>query len=180
MDAINQGLRSLTWQSDGFAYAEAYDTEKDRYLGLKDPTNASVVINSDSVLVKPEVARTQLQSDALEQAGKNGGGTVAPLPVDGDSTSSPSGGVEDDGSGEAPVTTRFYGRATLNSDRVGKNAGDIAEKVIAHLSGQEGSEVVVTIEVQATNSQGFDDHIIRTVTENCRTLNFDSHEFEDD
>jgi len=179
VDAINQGLRSLTWQSDGFAYAEAYDTEKDRYLGLKDPTNASVVINSDSVLVKPEVAIAQLESDAPKQSDSTGGTPTTPFPVGGDTPGSP-GGVEDDGSGIAPVTTRFYGRATLNSDRVGKNAGDIAENVIAHLSGLEGSEVVVTIEIQATNAEGFEDHVIRTVTENCRTLKFDSQEFEND
>ena len=178
VDAINQGLRSLTWLSDGFAYADAYDEDKDRYLGLKEPKDASVVINSDSVLVKPEIAKAQIDAETQTQTGATGGSTASPMPAGGGTTSTPSV-VEDDGSGEAPVTTRFYGRATLNSDRVGKNAGDIAENVIAHLSGLEGSEVVVTIEVQATNLTGFDDHIIRTVTENCRTLKFDSHEFED-
>ena len=53
-----------------------------------------------------------------------------------------------------------------------------AEEVIAHLVGQAGSDVTVTIEIEANLPIGASDQVIRTVTENSRTLRFSSAEFE--
>jgi UDP-N-acetyl-D-mannosaminuronate dehydrogenase len=50
--------------------------------------------------------------------------------------------------------------------------------VIAHLAGQVGAEVTVTLEIEATLADGATDQIVRTVTENSSTLKFDSHGFE--
>jgi BioD-like phosphotransacetylase family protein len=61
---------------------------------------------------------------------------------------------------------------------VGRDASRIAEEVIAHLSGLVGAKVTVTIEVEAEVPSGASDHVVRTVTENCRTLKFTSHGFE--
>ena len=65
---------------------------------------------------------------------------------------------------------RFYGTARLDSARVGRDAGRIAEEVIAHLTGQMAAEVTVTIEIVASLPNGASDQFVRTVTENCRTL----------
>jgi predicted AAA+ superfamily ATPase len=62
--AIEQGVSSITWASDTFAYAEAYDAEKARYLGLRAGEQAAAVIDAASVVVKPEVARKQLDEAA--------------------------------------------------------------------------------------------------------------------
>ena len=61
---------------------------------------------------------------------------------------------------------------------MGRDAGKIAEEVIAHLVGLQGSTVEVTLEIEAEIPSGAPDHVVRTVTENCRTLKFDSHGFE--
>jgi hypothetical protein len=66
----------------------------------------------------------------------------------------------------------------LDPTRVGRDASRIAEEVIAHLSGLVGATVTVTIEVHAEITSGAPDHVVRTVTENCRTLKFASHGFE--
>jgi hypothetical protein len=50
--------------------------------------------------------------------------------------------------------------------------------VIAHLSGLVGAEVTVTLEVEAEIPSGAPDHVVRTVTENSRTLKFTSQGFE--
>jgi hypothetical protein len=42
---------------------------------------------------------------------------------------------------------RFYGTVTLDATRVGRDAGRIADEVIAHLSGLMGSSVKVTLEI---------------------------------
>ena len=62
--------------------------------------------------------------------------------------------------------------------RVGRDASQIADEVIAHLAGQVGAEVTVVLEVEAILPDGASDQIVRTVTENSQTLKFTSHGFE--
>jgi hypothetical protein len=49
---------------------------------------------------------------------------------------------------------------------------------VAHVSGLVGSKVKVTLEIEAEIPTGASEQVVRTVTENCRTLKFDSHGFE--
>lgn len=53
-------------------------------------------------------------------------------------------------------------------------------QVISHLVGLVGSDVKVTLEIQATMPSGASDNVVRIVTENSRTLKFTSHGFEKD
>jgi len=50
--------------------------------------------------------------------------------------------------------------------------------VIAHLSGLVSAKVKVTLEVEAEIPSGVSDQVVRTVTENSRTLKFTSQGFE--
>ncbi|MFZ7125118.1 MAG: hypothetical protein ACOWWM_03065, partial [Desulfobacterales bacterium] len=75
---------------------------------------------------------------------------------------------------------RFYGSVTLDSTRVGRDAGRIADEVIAHMVGLVGSNVKVTLEIEAEIPDGAPEHVVRTVTENCGTLKFSSQGFERD
>ena len=74
---------------------------------------------------------------------------------------------------------RFHGAVTLDTTRVGRDASRVAEEVIAHLSGLVGAEVTVTLEIEAEVPGGTPDNVVRTVTENSRTLKFESHGFEE-
>lgn len=67
---------------------------------------------------------------------------------------------------------------TLDPTRVGRDASKIAEEVIAHLAGLMGADVTVTLEIHAGVPSGAPDNVVRTVTENCRTLKFSDHGFE--
>jgi len=67
---------------------------------------------------------------------------------------------------------------SLDPARVGRDAGRIADEVIAHLSGLVGSEVKITLEIEASIPQGAPDNVVRTVTENSRTLKFTTQGFE--
>ena len=68
---------------------------------------------------------------------------------------------------------RCYGRS-----RVGRDASRIADEVISHLSGLVGAKVKVTLKIEAEVPSGAPDQVIRTVTENSRTLKFTSQGFE--
>jgi hypothetical protein len=70
---------------------------------------------------------------------------------------------------------RYHGTVVLDSARVGRDAGRIADEVVTHLVGLVGSSVRVTLEIEAEIPQGAPDNVVRTVTENSRTLKFESN-----
>jgi hypothetical protein len=76
------------------------------------------------------------------------------------------------------ILKRFYGTVTLDATRVGRDAGRIADEVISHLTALVGSEVKVTLEIEAQVPNGIPESTVRTVTENGRTLKFAAHGFE--
>ena len=78
----------------------------------------------------------------------------------------------------ATQPTRFHGTVPLDSTRVGRDASRIADEVISHLSGLVGAKVTVTLEISAKVPSGAPDHVVRTVTENSRTLKFTNQGFE--
>lgn len=41
-----------------------------------------------------------------------------------------------------------------------------------------GSNVEVTLDIHVSIPDGASDHVVRTVTENCKTLNFTNYGFE--
>ena len=61
---------------------------------------------------------------------------------------------------------------------MGRDASRIAEEVVAHLAGLVGANVTVTLEIEAEIPTGAPDNVVRTVTENSRTLKFTNQEFE--
>src|SRR5262249_9500308 len=64
MQAIRDGLTLLTWQTDTFAYAETFDDAEGRYRGLR--AGLAVILSPDDtgLIVKPGVARRQLEAEA--------------------------------------------------------------------------------------------------------------------
>ena len=51
---------------------------------------------------------------------------------------------------------------------MGRDAGRIAEEVVAHLAGLVGAQVRVTLEIDADIPEGAPDHVVRTVTETAK------------
>ena len=171
--AVEDGMAQLTWETDGFALADGFDENANRYLGLQaGARTASVLAESDALLVKPEVAREQLdrevppepapapsQPDANEELNIDPGAEPQPPP--------------------AKKMRRFHGTVTLDAARVARDAGTIAEEVIAHLAGVVGADVTVSLDIAANVPEGVPDNVVRTVSENSRTLKFHSHGFEE-
>ena len=46
------------------------------------------------------------------------------------------------------------------------------------MDGLVGAKVIATLEMEAELSDGFPDHVVRTVNENSSTLRFTDHGFE--
>ena len=79
---------------------------------------------------------------------------------------------------KATQPRRFYGTVVLDSARAGRDASRVADEVVAHLVGQPGARVRVTLEIEAEIPQGASEQLVRTVTENARSLKFSNQEFE--
>jgi len=77
------------------------------------------------------------------------------------------------------VLSRYYGRVEIDAQRINKNIGLIVEEVIERLTSQVGCEVEVTLEIHAKRPEGFDEGIVRTISENSRTLKFEHFDFEE-
>jgi len=72
-----------------------------------------------------------------------------------------------------PQLDAFFAHS-LDPARLGRDAGRIAEEVVQHLTRLVDADVEVTLEIQARAPQGLSDSVIRTVSENCRTLRFNT------
>ncbi len=175
MRAIQDGVAQLTWATDAFALGESYDESAGRYPGLRGGRTVEVLPESAELVVKPEVARRQLDAETKPPAP-----TSEPVPTPGGEGDSQAD--EDPTKPPAPPekkARRYHGTVTLDTGRVGRDAGRIAEEVVAHLSGLVGAQVTVTLEIDAEIPEGAPNHVVRTVTENSRTLKFENHEFEE-
>jgi len=186
--AIQDGAASLMWQSDTFAYAEGWDEQRQRYQGLRYAQAFRVVVDDRSLLVKPESALAQVEKERqTAEAAAKAQGSVTP-----DDPASPTPGLipatpattttrqtEQLASLPARKLSRFHGSVQVDPLRLGRDAARIAEEVVQHLTGLVGSNVEITIEIQADLAEGASDKLVRDVTENCRTLKFDDYGFED-
>jgi hypothetical protein len=178
LDAVRDGIALLTWNPDTFGYASAFDDGTSHYNGLVAGEHAAVLLDNESVLVKPDVASRQIDDDrAANVAAAEVRGTGGAVPA-GTTTVKP-------GAGEKPAPhtgprrpTRFYGRVGLEPVRLVRDIGDIAEAIIQQL-GRVNAEVTITVEIEASQPAGFGDDIQRTITENARTLRFQTEEFEE-
>jgi hypothetical protein len=63
--SIRQGLESITWRSDTFAYAARFEAASERYFDLVGGKICTVLMDGNSLLVKPDVAAKQIE---LERA----------------------------------------------------------------------------------------------------------------
>jgi predicted AAA+ superfamily ATPase len=180
--AIQDGISTVT-SSEMFAYAGGYDEATGRYVGLRMGGGGSVILDSSSLLVKPEIARRQIEAEEREAQRPTGGdgqtGGIGPHPG-GDGGGS--------GGGYPPVVPpvrqelpkRFYASVTLDPNRVGRDAGRIADEILSHLSTLPGAKLRATMEIEAEIPEGAPEDVQRTVSENAGVLKFDSHGFERD
>jgi hypothetical protein len=183
--AVQEGAARMLWESESFAYAERWDEERGRYIGLRAGQGGSVALDGGTIVVKPEAARRQLdQDEAARQQREADAGRYST------SSSAAAGTFVRDGAGEGYIATatqpqtprrlgRFHGAVTLNPQRVGRDAGAIAEEVLAHLTGLVGAKAEVTLEIHVDLPEGVPDQVVRTVMENCRTLKFTTFGFEE-
>ncbi len=174
--AIQDGLGLLLWTDESFAYADSFDEAASRYRGLRCGREVPLLSpESDGLLVKPAAAIAQQEAEPAAPATGAGVGVAEPS-----ASASAGTGTHPEPTPPPPEqkARRFHGAVSLDATRVGRDASQIADEVIAHLAGLVGAKVTVTLEIEAEIPSGAPDHVVRTVTENSRTLKFSSQGFE--
>ncbi|MYD70260.1 MAG: ATP-binding protein [Acidobacteria bacterium] len=167
--AVADGVGLLTWTDDSFAYADSFDEPNGRYRGLRGGQVIDVAdVDSAGLVVQPNAARCQLEAERPRP--------TPPRPDDSEKRDIKPPDPEPPT--PPPQPRRFHGTVTLDPTRAGRDASRIADEVITHLAALADSDVTVTLEVAAKIPSGAPDHVVRTVTENSRTLKFTSHGFE--
>jgi len=178
LDAIQDGVSRLTWSQDTFAYADYYDATADRYRGVEAGRRPTVQMNADSVVVKSAVAAAQIEKDSAPATTVTTGGAgegIAPRGENG------KGMVDGGKQTKPPALHRFHGSVEIDATRLSRDVDLIASSVVQHLTGLLDAKVTITVEIKAEIPTGAPDNVVRTVTENCRTLKFDSSSgFEED
>lgn len=173
-ETIRTGLNSPEYFaiSEGFSDGRYMDLKYNQYVGA---------INQHSLLVKIAKAKEQIEQEAKRTTPKlqTPPESIPPYqpqvsPDDGHSDNNPPippAPVE-------PENKRFYMTAKLDTTRINRDVNKLVEEIISHLSEVEGSEVEIALEVHAQFQNGADAQTVRTVTENCNTLNVDNYGFD--
>jgi predicted AAA+ superfamily ATPase len=185
--AVRDGVAALTWERETFAYADSYDATRHRYLGLK--TGQQIMPSLEGLLVKPEFVTAQIAADRASTTQPvvsnfnydQGGVSKADqhqLVADGKSTMS--GTAQISSANPQAQPQRFYGSVILDTTRAVRDATAVIEEVAQHLNGLLGARVEITMEIHAELPEGTPEHVVRTVTENCRTLKFSNYGFENE
>ncbi len=178
LQAISSGAGSLNWRQDTFGYAEAWDDQAGQYRGLAAGTLVTPLLDANSIVITPEVAERQLEQEerqrqaVIDVTDRPGGGNGPGARI---TTAMP-------GTDRHPVERklrRYYGTVQMNSLRLERDASEVFREVVQHLEGQLGSRVRITLEIEADIPDGAPGDVVRTVTENARTLRFTQSAFEE-
>ena len=159
-----------------FAYAERWDEAKGTYAGLvvEKALSAHVVIDGESVIIKPAVAEAHLPKPITVTVG---GG--APPDTGGDQVPTPGVRGADPGKPTPEkLLTRFVGTVFLKADRPAKHMHQVIEGIIEQLTTMPGAKVDIKLEIDADVPNGIDKNKARTLLENANTLGFVDRELE--
>lgn len=173
---LEETVRDGVASGEFFGYAQAVTTGG-RYEGLKLAEPGIVVyLDEQSVIVKPHIARKQLEVEAERQNPP----TYTPDP-------DPGNPVGDNGdSGAAPprretptrtVATDFHGEVEIDPTKLGGSAGVISSEVVQRLTALLDADVKVKIIIEANVPEGIPENVRRDVSENCNTLRFVKSDF---
>jgi len=175
IDVIKDGVSLLTWSSETFAYADLWEEDQKRYLGLRADGSIHISLDNNGILIKPGAAMKQMDADRIKQREKIKEGSVPGLQ---DEETCREEDKEEKEPEKPRKPVRFYGAVELDTTRISRDAGKITEEVIQHLTALSGCKAEVSLEIHIEVAEGVPENVVRTVTENCRTLKFKTQGFD--
>jgi predicted AAA+ superfamily ATPase len=190
-DLLYEAIRSAVNQNiEGIAYAERFDEATGDYIGLRYNQLLPQHNPLTGFVVKFEAALAQTQREQEQRKNQGDDLIYDNIPQRGE-LSKESGENQDNLLSTAGIVTpdtaprpkqlrRYHGSVTLNPRRMATEVPRVTEAVLQQLLSVYGSEVTVTIEIHATNPSGFPEKVVQNVSENSRTLKFETAGFEEE
>ena len=176
---------------DYFGYSSGGKNDNGRYIGLTLTKDISIDING--FIVKLDVAQAQLEEDARKELEKQDRTTptqtpnVPNPPQTTSSTPSTSTNtpfiVPRDPVQPLVKKTEYYASKNFDSSRISRDLNSnfirqIVEEIIANLESEVDEPIRISLDIKASNQRGFSPNTIRAISENAKTLGFDTSEFE--
>ena len=127
-----------------------------------------MVIDSDSVIIKPDVADAHRPAPVQTDAGGTLGGAGGTLPTPGEPVIG--GGPTTPPTEKKP--TRFIGAVMISPERPARDIHQIVEAIVEQLTTLPNSAVKLRLEIDADVPSGLDRAKVRTLIENANTLGF--------
>ena len=181
-DAVSAAPDEMEWLGGGFALATGYDDTTGDFTGLTLPNSADTftTITDATLLVAPNLAVAQRErEDARRDSTLREPPASAPSSDPGTGTTRP----RTPPAIPAPELVRnvtYRARLTVDaSGDIGAQLRDAAQELLDHLKRAGPDALDITLEVEATRMDGFDERTVRTVTENGTTLGFADNRFRD-
>ncbi len=169
--AVGAGLES----DDFFGYASGKDGEK--YLGFRFGSSGVVIIDEASMLIERRAAaeyrertRKPITVSPVESDPIIGEPAINNDPLDSPDTSVAA----------PPAKNQFYATVEVDPVTATVKFSEIVDEVVQQFTSKLGVEVTISVEIQAKNSEGFDEALQRSVKENCNVLSFKAAEFDSD
>ena len=182
-NAINQGVET----EDFFGFASG--REGDRYLGFTFGRGSITTLDESALLIDREAAvayRERIQkppqpTDLGSLGEEPGDSSTGNGESGGSGAKSPKPG--ETGGSDAPTSVaaknQFYGNISLDPVKAKMDFATIMDEVVQQFTAKLGVNVKISVEIEASSQQGFDESMQRTVKENCNVLRFSSAEFEE-
>lgn len=166
-ETIRTGVNSKEY------FAVAAGISENRFIDLKFNQFVGIVERS-ALLIKVATAQKQLDAErvidtspqAHEEPSSFSTGGAPSSYLNSDSSELPPRTAEN----LQPTNTHFFMSAELDTTRINRDVQRLVEEVINHVTAIDGAQVVVSLEVSVKAPQGVPSQVIRTVSENCRTL----------
>lgn len=179
--ALERALNSVLVDGERFAIAAGKDPESGRYRGLIVPpdhkaalqvTDSTILIDWSKAEEQAGAERAAAARDAAIKAANEGSTPIGP--VDFEAPDVTVDVVDDDSELDtaARPPVRYFGSVKVDPTRYSRDIGNVTREIIDRLVGA-GAKLEITIDIQASKADGFDEGEVRTISENTRVLKFD-------
>lgn len=180
--AVLDVLGDIGWETGGFALARGYDAETGDFVGLVLPLAGRMSrVDDETLLVTSNLASAQYEREASVAEKKAKEKLDEHLEAGAGSHAKVEPGRSSEKRQEPTVirNARFVARFNVDADGdVEAQLITVAREVLARLQ-PSANGFDVTLNIEAECFDGFEDGVVRTVSENCLTIGFSSGRFED-
>jgi len=169
LDTVRSGVQHKDW----FAYASA-EKPPGQFEGVVFGSSGGVYLDEASVLVR--ATAIVKKADVPTQQ------TTAAYPLSGDEQAhvkAPSLKAAEGGLAPGSTHRRFHGSIDIDATDAIGSFTDVVQNVIEHLAAIYGTEVSISVDIQARRTAGFDAKTVRVVKENSATMKFRIADFEE-